>query len=138
MGSTLSPGSFLHGADPYEEYYNEQEIIFEGCEVTLKQYNIAATEGFMMQIITRFAQTASFSKRYGLEDICRYHTRFCGGNPATVQYASEQECLAYMRTLPLYTNMCGKNRPFKGLTLACKFKHHLLIPDRRLTRMMTS
>lgn len=128
LGSTLSPGTFLRGADPYQEYYAEQEVIFDGCETKIKQYNIVPTDGLMIQILIRFVQTASFSKRYGIEDICRYHTKFCSSDPVTRQYSTEKECLDYMRSLPLYTEMCGKNRPFSGRSFPCKWKHHLMIP----------
>ena len=80
----------------------------------------------MTVIAEPFAQTAQFSQRYGMEDICRYHTRYCTGE--LQQYTNETECLDYMRALPMYTELCGAQRAFYGHSLPCKWKHHILVP----------
>lgn len=63
-------------------------------------------------------QAAQHSKRWGIEDICKYHTEFCAGDNSTRQYDSEAECLAYMRALPQYTEACGTQRPLSGNSVA--------------------
>lgn len=125
-GST-SKGNFMRGHIPYQDLYLEQDIKFRGCETRISEYNVHPTEG-MRYIIETIVQTAGVSKRWGVEDICRYHTQFCANDPTTKQYESEQACLDYMRSLPLYTKACGPNRPLNGHSIACKLKHHFMIP----------
>ena len=128
IGSTNLAGTYLRYTDPFPEYYVELEILFGECETKVRRYNVLPTVGLAESLITRFAQTAQFSKRYGIEDICRYHTEYCSGDPATSQYDTEDDCLEFMRSLPLWTEACGRNRAFVGLSLGCKWKHHLMIP----------
>ena len=120
-------GSFVRTELPYTDLYLEQDIAFRGCETLVSDYSVHATEG-MRFLIERYVQAADLSKRWGLEDICRYHTQYCAGDPATQQYASEAECLEYLGSLPLYTEACGPNRPLAGHSISCKFKHHFMIP----------
>jgi hypothetical protein len=120
-------GSFVRDALPYTDLYLEQDIAFRGCETLVADYDVHPTEG-MRFLIERYVQATDLSKRWGLEDICRYHTQFCAGDPATRQYESEAECLEYLGSLPLYTEACGPNRPLAGHSLSCKFKHHFMIP----------
>lgn len=124
---TTSRGSFIRGALPYTDSYQEQEAVFQGCETRIKKYNVLPTAG-LRDWVEFFVQTAELSQRWGIEDICKYHTAFCADDPATRQYASEAECLSYMASLPLYTPACGPNRPLSGHSLGCKFKHHMMIP----------
>lgn len=126
QGSTFG-GSFMRGDQPYTDKYQEQEIAFEGCETKVQTFNVVPTPGLRDWVET-FVQTADLSDRWGVQDICRYHTMFCANNPATRQYDSEQECLNYMNSLPLYSNACGINRPLAGNSVTCKFKHHFMIP----------
>jgi hypothetical protein len=125
-GSTAK-GNFLRGLLPYTEAYTEQELKFEGCNTLASSDSLLPTDGLRF-LIERYVQTSDLSKRWGIEDICRYHTRYCADDPMTRQYASEQECIDYMNTLPLYTAACGPNRPLNGHSLPCKFKHHFMIP----------
>lgn len=126
QGSTFG-GSFLRGAQPYADKYQEQRIVFEGCETKVQTFDVVPTAGLRDWVET-FVQTAQLSDRWGVKDICKYHTMFCANNPATRQYASEQECLDYMNSLPLYSDACGPNRPLAGNSVTCKFKHHFMIP----------
>ncbi len=126
LGS-MSKGNFLRGTVPYQDAYLEQEVKFEGCNTLASNYSILPTDG-MRFVIERIVQTADLSQRWGIEDICRYHTTFCADDPETRQYQSEQECRDYMRSLPLYTKACGPNRPLSGNSLSCKYKHHFMIP----------
>lgn len=126
QGSTFG-GSFLRGDQPYADKYQEQEIKFQGCETKVQTFNVVPTQGLRDWVET-FVQTAQLSDRWGVKDICRYHTMFCANNPATTQYASEQECIDYMNSLPLYSDACGPNRPLAGNSVTCKFKHHFMIP----------
>jgi hypothetical protein len=126
QGTTFQ-GSFLRGDMPYSDIYVEQTVAFEGCETKASTYDVEPTEG-LRDWVEIFVQTSDLSQRYGVEDICRYHTEFCAGDPATEQYASEQDCIDYIGSLPLYTNACGQNRPLAGHSLPCKFKHHFMIP----------
>jgi hypothetical protein len=88
---------------------------------------VTPTEGFRF-IIERYVQASDLSKRWGLEDICRYHTQYCADDPATRQYESEEACLEYLGGLPLYTEACGPNRPLAGHSIGCKLKHHFMVP----------
>lgn len=126
QGSTFS-GSFLRGDQPYTDKYQEQQIAFEGCETKVQTFNVVPTPGLRDWVET-FVQTAQLSDRWGVKDICHYHTMYCANDPATRQYASEQECLDYLNSLPLYSNACGANRPLSGNSVTCKFKHHFMIP----------
>jgi hypothetical protein len=125
QGST-SQGTFIRGAYPYTDNYQEQEIFFEGCDDRISKYDVLPTEG-LRDWVEFFVQTSDLSRRWGIEDICKYHTAFCANDPATRQYASEEECIAYMESLPLYTDACGPNRPLSGNSIGCKFKHHMMI-----------
>jgi hypothetical protein len=120
-------GSFVRTELAYTDLYLEQDIAFRGCETLVSDYSVHPTEG-MRFLIERYVQAADLSKRWGLEDICRYHTQFCAGDPMTRQYASEADCLEYLSGLPLYTEACGPNRPLAGHSISCKFKHHFMIP----------
>jgi hypothetical protein len=122
-----SKGNFARGSLPYTDLYLENAIRFEGCSALASDYSVKPTDGLRF-VIERIVQAADLSKRWGLEDICRYHTMFCAGNPETEQYASEQECLEYLGSLPLYTEACGQNRPLAGHSISCKLKHHFMIP----------
>ncbi len=126
QGST-SQGSFLRGKSPYTDAYTEQEVIFNNCETRISTYNVLPSEG-LRDWIEKYVQTADLSDRWGVKDICRYHTKFCAGNPETEQYASEQACMDYLSELPVYTEACGINRPLNGHSISCKFKHHFMIP----------
>ena len=62
------------------------------------------------------------SKRWGVEDICRIHEVFCAPNPDTRQFASTQQCIEYMESLPLYSAGCGPQRPLAVRPVAkCSF-----------------
>ena len=126
LGSTAKGGSFMRGADPYQDHYQEQTVGFRKCETKIASFDIIPLQGLLENSIEQFVQTAQLSKRYGTEDTCRYHTRYCTGD--LQQYASEQECLDYMRSLPIFTEACTSQRPFAGHSLLCKWKHHLMIP----------
>jgi len=126
VGAT-SKGVFFRGQKPYDDNYLESEIEFKGCETKISKYTILPTES-MKFVIERIVQAADLSKRWGAEDICRYHTKFCAGDPTTKQYESEKACLDYMKELPLYTKACGRNRPLSGHSISCKLKHHFMIP----------
>ena len=131
-GSTWSTGgttrgNFARGLLPYEDLYLEQEVKFEGCSTLVTHYDVLPNEG-MRFLIESYVQTADLSKRWGVEDICRYHTEFCAADPETRQYDSEAECLQYIGALPLYTEACGPNRPLNGHSVSCKLKHHFMIP----------
>ncbi len=125
QGSTFR-GSFLRGLLPYSDSYSEQRAEFQACETKVSTFNVQPTTGVRDWVET-FVQTAERSERWGVRDICRYHTQFCAGDPATRQYASEQDCLDYMNTLPLYSQACGPNRPLAGNSVTCKFKHHFMV-----------
>lgn len=120
-------GSFARGLLPYTDLYLEQEVSFEGCGSLVSDYTVLPNDG-MRFLIESYVQTADLSKRWGVEDICRYHTQFCADDPETRQYASEEECLQYIGDLPLYTEACGPNRPLNGHSVSCKLKHHFMIP----------
>lgn len=124
---TTSAGEFLRGDLPYTDAYIEQEAYFEGCNTRMDDYEVVPTDALRDQVEI-FTQTADLSKRWGVEDICRYHTTYCAPDPATSQFATEQECLDYMNSLPLYSEQCGPNRPLAGNSVTCKFKHHFMIP----------
>ena len=126
LGSTTK-GEFYRGGKPYTDLYIEQKVKFQGCDTQISDYTILPGEG-MKFVIERIVQAADLSKRWGAEDICRYHTKFCAADPNTKQYESEQACLSYMKSLPLYSQACGKNRPLSGNSLSCKLKHHFMIP----------
>jgi len=126
FGDTTS-GSFVNGALPYTNAYIEQELGFQGCNTLASTYTVHPTPGFDY-LIESFVQASQSSERWGVEDICRYHTQYCAGNPALKQYDSEQDCLDYISSLPLYTEACGPNRPLSGGSLSCKFKHHFMVP----------
>lgn len=102
-------------------------MIFEGCTDTVVRMNVLPTDG-MLAIARLLAQTATHSKRFGIEDICKYHTEYCASNNATKQYDSEEECFEYISGLPAYTEMCGIQRPNAGHSVACKLKHHFMVP----------
>lgn len=132
LGSTRLPGTYYRGTLPYDEHYIEQRIHFEGCETKIAQYIFLGDKGILDGVIVHFAQAAQYSKRYGIEDTCRVHTVFCADNPDTRQYESEQECIDYIRSLPMWTEACGKNRLFGGHSIPCKWKHHLMVPTNPL------
>ncbi|VUD68753.1 hypothetical protein TDB9533_04112 [Thalassocella blandensis] len=126
QGSTQQ-GSFLRGLAPYTDKYLEQIAEFENCETLMTKYSVQPTEGLRDWIET-FVNSVDMSERWGVRDICRYHTEFCAGDPTTEQYSSEEECVEYLSSLPLYTEACGQNRPLNGHSRTCKFKHHFMIP----------
>lgn len=126
LGSTAK-GDFFRGRLPYTDQYLEQAVQFQGCNTLISNYTVQPTEGLKF-VIEKIVQTADRSKRWGIEDICRYHTKFCAGDPETKQYESEQECIDYIRSLPLHSAACGPNRPLSGSSLSCKYKHHFMIP----------
>jgi hypothetical protein len=126
QGASFS-GSFLRGLNQYSDKYVEQKITFTACNTRARKFDVLPTYGFR-DWVELFVQTAERSERWGQKDICRYHTKFCLGNPKTKQYESEQECLDYIGSLPSFSEACGINRPLSGLSLPCKFKHHFMIP----------
>lgn len=119
-------GNFARGLIDFEGVI-AQDVSFPGCDTRVNDYKILPTEGLRdwVELIT---QSAEFSERWGAKDICRYHTAFCAGDPATRQYESEQECLDYIGSLPAYSEACGSQRPLSGLSVTCKLKHHFMIP----------
>ena len=125
-GSTTQ-GDFLRGAIPYDDVYIEQAYTYKGCEAKMSSFRAFPGEG-IRSWVEHYVQAADLSKRWGLEDICRYHTKFCAGDASTRQYESEAACLQYLGGLPLYTPTCGPNRPMGGHSISCKFKHHFMIP----------
>jgi len=120
-------GVFHRGATSYSGSYLLMEANFESCDKRISTFDNVPTES-LRDSVEVFVQSADLSKRWGLEDICRYHTTFCAGDPATRQFDSEEACLGFMRDLPLYSEKCGPNRPLAGNSLPCKFKHHFMIP----------
>lgn len=126
QGSTFG-GSFLRGDLPYTDAYTEQEVVFEGCSTLVGDYSVIPTEGIRDWVET-YVQASELSHRWGVEDICRVHTEYCAGDEHTLQYESEEECIAYISSLPLFSPACGPNRPLAGLSLPCKFKHHFMVP----------
>lgn len=126
QGATTG-GSFFDEVMTYDDAFLVQDISFEGCETKFSSYAIRPNTS-MRDLVERFVQGASLFKRWGAQDICRYHTLYCADNPDTKQYDSEQECLDFIGSLPLYTEACGINRPLAGLSLPCKFKHHFMVP----------
>jgi hypothetical protein len=111
----------------FTDLYIETRSGFNECESRIGDYEVQPTEG-MRTLIENFVWASDVSQRWGLEDICRYHTEYCAEDPGTRQYESEEECLEYLGGLPLYTEACGPNRPLAGHSIGCKFKHHFMIP----------
>ncbi len=126
QGATVR-GSFLRGLAPYTDVYLTQEARFSGCQTRVSDFEVLPDTGIRF-LAERYVQTSDLSKRWGLEDICRYHTEFCADDPETRQYESEEACLEYLGSLPLYTEACGPNRALSGHSISCKFKHHFMIP----------
>jgi len=126
VGSAVN-GSFLRGTYPYYDIYTEIHYTFRDCDTKIAFHNLTATDG-LKRWVEMWSQVSQFSKRWGMHMICRYHTEYCAGNTITKQYESEQECLDYMKSLPLYSEKCGPKRPMAGHTLPCKWKHHNMIP----------
>jgi hypothetical protein len=123
---SLANHVLLRGLYTLESADTGQDITFRGCETKAHYYEIVATAGLALGIES-IVQTAVLSDRWGIKDICRYHTAYCAPNNATKMYDSEQDCLDYMSTLPVYTEACGKNRPLKGRSIGCAWKHHIML-----------
>lgn len=119
-------GSFIRFTVSYEKVYSQSTFVFKKCETKFAIGAVAPTSG-MRYWIDEIVQAADSSQRYGIETICSYHTAYCMNDPLLRQYDSETECLEYMRSLPRYTAQCGRNRPLAGLSVGCKFKHHIMI-----------
>jgi len=126
QGASTS-GNFFRGLYRYDDKYIEQQFTFTDCNKRSTKMHVQPTKG-MRDWAEIFVQTSERSERWGLKDICCYHTKFCSGDSKTKQYESEQECLDYIGSLPLYSDACGINRSLAGLSITCKFKHHFMIP----------
>lgn len=131
-GKTWVNGGFFAGSFfNYLYNYTNVELIssftYRDCETKYKTLTVAANDDFA-RVAEVFTYSANIFKRYGIEDVCRYHTKYCGDNPEWRQYKNEAECLSYMRALPAYSTKCGENRPLSGNSTTCRFKHHFMIP----------
>lgn len=71
---------------------------------------------------TNDAQT----KLWGPSTICAIHQAFCAGT-AYQQYDSYAQCLAYIGKLPLTTKAFGARGAMGGDSLACRYKHSLMV-----------
>ena len=120
-------GSFFNGLYNYTDVELVSSFTYLGCETKYKTLEVAANEG-MARVAEVFTYSANQFKRYGIEDVCRYHTAYCADDPKTRQYSSEKECLDFMRALPPYSAQCGENRPLAGNSTTCRFKHHFMMP----------
>lgn len=124
FGNTNS-GSFLQGSFEFKDYYTEMIVSFEKCQTKISNALMVPLDDFR-NLAEFFVRAAFSSKRYGIEDMCRYHTKYCQGTKWS-QYKDEAECLSYIKALPIFSEKCGPNRPLGGHSIGCRFKHHFMV-----------
>jgi len=105
---------------------------FEACNSKASNMEVLPNEGFS-KVVETLLQAAVLFKRYGAEDICRYHTKYCSGKTGAngddlTQFTDYDDCLTFMKELPVYTGNCTDQRPMGGNSFPCRWKHHWMIP----------
>ena len=85
----------------------DNSFSYRQCETKISTYLTLPNEG-LRDLVEFLVQTADLSKKYGIEEICRYHEEYCAPNDATKQYESEQECIDYMRCVSYAASKTSK------------------------------
>lgn len=74
----------------------ENSFGYRPCETKISTYLTLPNEG-LRDLVEFLVQVADKSKKYGIEEICRYHEAYCASDNTTKQYDSEQDCIDYLR-----------------------------------------
>jgi len=131
LGAT-GGGQWWRACNQGAQGYMEQNIMFEGCNTVIKNYNVPGTSSVTGQptnlanFVNKFYLAAQNTKTWGVENICRYHDQYCTGT--NKQFVSFSECMRFMGTLPAVSPTCGNGLILSGNSTTCRFKHSFMIP----------
>ena len=89
--------------------------------------SLSCSDTGLKSLSQRVYYLAAIDNPWGKESICRYHDTFCAGTEYQ-QYSSVQDCMDYLSSLPASDPTTGPNAVLAGNSLACRIKHHFLIP----------
>jgi hypothetical protein len=124
----------------YDSLHLAQEYEFKGCDTKISKVKIPGTPEFS-QLAQKFYETASLFDKWGVEDICMTHEKYCTGT--SQQYASQdgdngyKTCMAYLNSIPPISKACAKNQKIlQGDSQTCRFKHHFMVPLKPETHCM--
>jgi len=130
-GSTITLINDIAGSMGGIDYTSDKKMItkyeYRECSTKFHKMYLVPNDGFA-HVVELFYQMATKFKRYGAEDICRYHEKYCLG-PNRQFSGGYDECMAFMLSLPPFTETCTDQRPLGGNSLGCRFKHHFMIPQ---------
>jgi hypothetical protein len=85
--------------------------------------NPTASTAFATEIAAHFYLLSANSAEYGVENLCRYHGKYCTGS--LKQYSSYAECIRFNTQLPRSSSTCGVDI-LTGNSLTCRLKHTAL------------
>ncbi|KAJ3075758.1 hypothetical protein HDU98_006996 [Podochytrium sp. JEL0797] len=115
------------------ESYSETIFGFDGCNTTTvlstttpagsvlrPKANQPTTLAYVNGILTLGEESAM----WGPINTCKYHSRYCTG--PNQQFATEQVCLDFFTSLPLYSPVCGYGHITGGNSRVCRTKHQAL------------
>ncbi|KAJ3075757.1 hypothetical protein HDU98_006995 [Podochytrium sp. JEL0797] len=82
--------------------------------------------GSTMAYIAAITTLGQNSTTWGPENTCKFHTTYCTGTNA--QFDTEQECVDFLYSLPLYSPVCGFGHMLSGNSRVCRSKHQYMAP----------
>ncbi|KAJ3075745.1 hypothetical protein HDU98_006983 [Podochytrium sp. JEL0797] len=125
--------SFFNGTLTAPEAYVEFLYGFVGCNtatilsttippgsVLHPKKGLVSTVALINGILSMVQQGAN----WGAMNTCKFHTRYCTG--PNQQFATEQDCLDYFTSLPVYSPVCGKAHLLGGNSIVCRGNHQFL------------
>ncbi|KAI9366738.1 hypothetical protein DFJ73DRAFT_955637 [Zopfochytrium polystomum] len=134
MFGSVTTQAFLTGAVAMGPNWSEAHSLFKGCSTKLAGLTVPPTAalatptspsfthyptsiGPVLSALGYFVDYAD----YGPVNICRFHTKFCADKYP--QYRSEDECIAFISSLPRVSPTCGIAGALSGNSTFCRFKH---------------
>lgn len=115
--------------------YYEQTFRFDGCGTKIHGMDVTVNSAapsqpskvtVMPALVSNFLDVAG-TTTWGPVDICKYHEQHCTGD--NQQFPDFAACLDFMKKLPLVSPACASaGKVLGGDSLACRFKHHFMIP----------
>ncbi|KAI9366737.1 hypothetical protein DFJ73DRAFT_890797 [Zopfochytrium polystomum] len=134
MLGSVTTQAFLDGNVTFGPNWSETHTFFNGCSTKLAGLTAPATPalvtptsppftkypyllGPVLNSLGRFMDNAD----YGPINICRFHTKYC--SEKYPQYRSEDECVAFVASLPRISPVCGVAGALSGNSTFCRFKH---------------
>jgi hypothetical protein len=114
---------------PGREYF-EAVFTFEGCseKISVASFPDRSRLDDRPTVTCHLPSVAIQVARdlgFGPISICKQHTKYCLGE--NKQYETEEECMSFISSLPIYSPVCGLASAYSGNAFICRGKHQVIL-----------